>query len=174
MKPKKVLGQSIVIMAVVMTCLSLEVYASVERTVSNRSFRATLLMLSDVKTNTPIPYRVAKHYFAKNNVNHSEYKKIDNQTEFDNLFGSATTMHETPTKINFSKQSILALVGKETAYDTELIPESVIKLSNGDVQVSYRKKVSKVKQTSTSIPVLLLVVDKTEKILGKMTIHQIK
>lgn len=63
-------------------------------------------------------YDVAKNYFVKNTVSddYNGIHKITDQTQFDSLFGAATTMGEDgkPTEIHFDKHVVLAIIQPET------------------------------------------------------------
>lgn len=110
---------------------------------------------------TSVPFLEAKNYFVKNNVQPENLvnPKITSQAEFDNIFGMATTMGEQgkPTPIDFSKQYVIALVGKPTDKATTLTATSLTKSGN-TITLGYTETVGE-KQSYTIQPFLILVVD---------------
>lgn len=63
-----------------------------------------------------IPYVVMNNYFLKNNVVGISYPLITKQEEFSGLFGMAAVMGKdgAPTSVDFSKESVIAIVLPET------------------------------------------------------------
>src|ERR1700750_189284 len=78
-----------------------------------------------------IPYEVAKNYFVKNTFKQDGLQdpKIESKEVFDSVFATATTMNTKPTKIDFSKQYIIAIVGNTTDTATEFSPLSLQKMT---------------------------------------------
>lgn len=116
----------------------------------------------DAASNNEIPYQIASGYFLKNDVDSSllNTKKIETDTLFSELFGSATVMgpNGKPTLIDFSTQYVIPVIENVTEFATEVEPVSLTK-SGDTLTLIYESKVGE-KQTFTSKPVLLLIVDK--------------
>jgi len=124
------------------------------------------------KTNaaTSISYTVAENYFLKNTVQEIPNPKVDNQADFEQMFGMATTMGDNgkPTKIDFSKQFVIVVTKPETDVHTELRPVSLIQSGN-DIVFTY--KVEKgAKQSYTMKPLLAVIVEKNNK--GKIVVKE--
>lgn len=107
------------------------------------------------------PFIVAKHYFVNNKQEEISNPKITTEAEFSQLFGAAATMGEggLPTEIDFTKQYVIAVVKPKTDFTTNLTPVSLIKNEKGEVVFSYAIEQGE-KQTFSSIPCLLIIVDK--------------
>ncbi|MCO6504992.1 MAG: hypothetical protein J6568_06215 [Snodgrassella sp.] len=56
-----------------------------------------------------VPYRVANHYFVKNNIKNKIPSRISNANEFYFYFGEATTMGNTgkPSNIDFNEEEVV-------------------------------------------------------------------
>lgn len=113
---------------------------------------------------TEIAYTIAKRYFVKNTVGPQSLKspKIETEEKFNEYFGAATVMGKDgkPTPINFAKQYVIAVITGDTDFATEIKPLS-LKRENKQIVLSYQLKVG-AKQSFTSSPVLILIVDKKE------------
>ena len=86
--------------------------------------------------------------------------KITSENEFNKLFGMATTMSEEgkPTKIDFAKQFVLAIVLPVTDDATEVNP---IKVEEKGDTLLYTYNVMKgEKQTYSIQPVSIIIIDK--------------
>lgn len=115
----------------------------------------------DSTLNENAPYKEAKNYFVKNTINATlDDPKIENQEDFDKVFGMATTMGENgkPTSIDFSKEFVVALVQEPSTQTIELKPISIRKNSN-ILEIKYRRIVGKTK-SYTSQSSMILVIDK--------------
>jgi hypothetical protein len=108
-----------------------------------------------------IPYVIAQNYFVKNTVNTILNPKIDTEEVFNSYFGMATTMGENgkPTKIDFDKEYVIAVVLPKTDIATTILPVSLKKGSNNSLVFEYKIELND-KQSYTSRPLLLVVVDK--------------
>lgn len=115
----------------------------------------------NVSENNNLPYVIAKGYFVNNTIQNVYNAKITSQKEFEELFGMAATMGKDgmPTKIDFSKQYVIAVVKPKTDRATNIVPISLIK-NNRLVEFTYNVEVGE-KQTYTIRPCLILIVDKT-------------
>lgn len=111
---------------------------------------------------TAVPYTVASNYFVKNTFKQGMLKnaKIESQQAFDQFFGAAPVMGDAgkPTAIDFSKQYAIAVIPAATNNATTLNATS-LKQSGKNITLTYSYKEG-AKQTYTSQPFLLLVVDK--------------
>ena len=113
-------------------------------------------------TEKEIPYIIAKRYFVKNNFiqKNENFFKILNQEKFDEIYGAAAVMGKDgmPTPIDFSKQFVVAIVGKETDLNTLYIPNRLTYQNN---QITFRYEIQESeKQSFTIIPSLLILIDK--------------
>jgi hypothetical protein len=122
-------------------------------------------------SNDSLPFSVAKNYFFNNDQSIPSNPKIDSQALFDKYFGAAAFMGKDgePTRIDFKKQFVIAVVMPVTSYETELSP---VRLSSDNDEMTFRYKVVKgKKQSYETQPLMLIVVDKRyEK--GKVTIQE--
>jgi len=120
-----------------------------------------------------IPFQIAQKYFLKTSVKQIADPKIDSKEEFDALFGSATTMGEggTPTEIDFSKEYVIAISKPENEFATVLHADKIVQHEAGELVVNYKVEVGP-KQSYTSVPLLLLVVDKA--IQGEIVLNEKK
>lgn len=121
----------------------------------------TSVKSGDATLNENIPFKEAKNYFVKNNIDATMYDpKIESQEDFDKVFGMATRMGESgkPTPIDFSKEFIVFQVEDSSTQTIELKPVSINK--NGNIlEIKYKKIVGKT-QSSTSQAVMILIIDK--------------
>lgn len=135
--------------------------SSCKNTMSNDKMENTNVSNNKEKT---IPYTLANNYFVKNNFKIDSFLslKITNKSDFDAIFGMATTMGESgkPTPIDFSKQYVIALIGKETDYSTSFFVNSLKEINN-QIEVSYKETVSTQQQTYAIIPFTILLVNNT-------------
>mgnify|MGYP000865081455 CR=1 FL=1 len=115
---------------------------------------------STTKNNQDIPYKEAQGYFVRNDVTDSIPIYFAERTVFDFFFGCASVMGKggLPTEIDFGKQSVIAVIGKETNRPTEYNPISLYQ-RNDTICLSYKSKVEN-PTTYTMIPVLLVIIDK--------------
>ncbi|MFC4163644.1 hypothetical protein ACFOWU_08270 [Epilithonimonas zeae] len=134
------------------------------------SYIALLLILincnSSVKSgdsilNQEIPYKEAKNYFVKNNMDAAiDDPKFETQEEFDQVFGMATTMGDKgkPTPIDFSKEFVVAQIEDPSNQSIELKPVSIRKNSN-ILEIKYKKVVGE-SQSYTTQTAMILIIDK--------------
>jgi hypothetical protein len=120
--------------------------------------------IADIKTDTipdTIPYTVAQNYFVKNTVDSITNPKIETEEAFKTYFGSATTMGKNgkPTAVDFTKEFAIAVVLPKTDIATIIVPVSLKKGSDNSMVFEYKVTLGN-KQSYTSRPFLLLVVDK--------------
>jgi hypothetical protein len=119
-----------------------------------------------------IPYVVAHNYFVKNTVESIENPKIKTEAVFNSYFGMATTMGENgkPTKIDFDKEYVIAVVLPKSDIASIIKPISLKKEKDNAIVLSYQIE-SGSKQSFVSKPVLILVVDK--KYSGIVSLKQL-
>jgi hypothetical protein len=91
---------------------------------------------------TPIPYTTLENYFVRNDVDCSKQQRliIDNKTDFEKYFGMAAHMGGMPTKVNWNKQFVVALVMPETKRATSINPIAVKVTDNNLLVFSYEVK----------------------------------
>jgi len=119
-----------------------------------------------------IPFKEAESYFTNNNAKPGVVK-IVTQEAFDKYFGAAATMKSSGTKIDFSKQIVLAVIGQQSKNMVSLEAKSVTKKADGTLVLLYRKHVGK-KQGYSSLTSLILVVDKQTAGPGELLAIEIK
>jgi ecotin len=120
-----------------------------------------------------IEYQNIKNYFVKNTVKKEQKRKIENQKEFDALFGSAAIMgaEGKPTPIDFKKQNVIVIIGKTTNYNSSIEITGVAIGAMGTVVVNY-KTIKGAKTTYTIRPFAALLIDKNQT--GKIIFNEIK
>jgi hypothetical protein len=108
-----------------------------------------------------IPFVIAQNYFLKNTVDTIPNPKIETEEVFNSYFGMATTMNKNgnPTSIDFTKEYVIAVVLPKTDIATTILPVSLKKGSNNSLFFEYKIELGD-KQSYTSRPLLLVVVDK--------------
>jgi asparagine N-glycosylation enzyme membrane subunit Stt3 len=107
-----------------------------------------------------VPYIIAKNYFVKNTFQQGMLAspKIESQQAFDEYFGTAVYMGDkgSPTKIDFNKKYVIAVIPQATDKAVELKPIS-LKRSGKTITFTYSYEEGE-KQTYTSQPSLIVVV----------------
>lgn len=117
--------------------------------------------LSAADASRSIAFTVADHYFVNNTVKEFNSHKIADAAEFSQVFGMAAVMGKNgePTKINFAKQYVIAVVKPETDHVTTLTPVSLVKRGDGKMVFTYRCETG-ASQSYTMRPCLIVIVDK--------------
>ena len=107
-----------------------------------------------------VPFDVVRNYFFRNDASIPKEAMIADQASFDRLFGPAAFMGKDgePTKIDFGRQFVLAVVRPVTDVSTELKPVSLAK-EGGELIFTYKEILGE-KQTWSMQPMLLVVVDR--------------
>ncbi len=123
---------------------------------------ATILTCSCSTTST-IPFTEAHNYFFRNDATIPESPMITTEEQFDSLFGMAAFMgpNGTPTKIDFKKEFVIAVVLPVTDIETNLTPVSLTK-DNDVLTFVYDCKQGE-KNSFTTQPLLMIVVDKAHE-----------
>lgn len=108
-----------------------------------------------------IPFTVAKNYFVNNTIKNIDNPKITSQDQFNKIFGAAATMGTgaLPTKIDFTKQYVIAVAKPESEYNTVVTPVSLQK-DNDHLIFTYKVKQGE-KQSYTMRPCLIIIVNNT-------------
>lgn len=110
-----------------------------------------------------IPYKVAKGYFVRNDVDRLTDNKITTKESLDATFGMATVMgvDGRPDDIDFGKEYVIAVDVPTTDYSTEIVPVSLTRNASKDADIVFTYKVIRGDKQSYSIhPLLMLIVDK--------------
>ncbi len=161
--------------------LPVVVYMPENFSVKYKIFKASDALLDakaiDLKQDLPqlgkIEYQIINNYFVKNTVKKGQKRKIENQKEFDALFGAAATMGKDgkPTAIDFKKQNVIAIIGNTTNYNTSYEITGVAMGAMGTVVVSYKTNKG-AKMTYTIRPFTAVTIDKN--LTGKIIFKEIK
>ncbi len=107
----------------------------------------------------PLPHKELHNYFYANNAGKTPPTKITSEDTFERYFGESAYMGKSgePTKVDFGEQFVIALVLPETKYDTQILPQRLIK--RGD-RITLYYKVRQGKARSFTIrPIYLVKVD---------------
>jgi hypothetical protein len=155
---KNVLGVAVVAAFVISSC------NSGKSTTGNANVHA-VEEVSAQDTSTKVPFTTAENYFVKNTYKNEQVEnlKITTQEEFDKIFGMAATMGDRgmPTRIDFSKQYVIAVIGTVTNKKTDFTVNDLLQKSK-EIVLNYTLATGE--ELSFSIqPALLLVVDDTYK-----------
>lgn len=102
-----------------------------------------------------VPYTVATGYFTKNVPTAIKKSVIYSKSEFDSMFGAAATAKSVPTKIDFSKSFVIAVMQKSVDTEQTISPYA-LQLSSGVLQFAYT--INKGEKLSYTIAPLLIVV----------------
>ena len=107
-----------------------------------------------------VPFTVVRNYFFRNDAIIPKDAKITDKASFDRLFGAAVFMGKDgePTKIDFGRQFVIAVVNPVTDISTELKPLSLAKKDN-ELIFNYQEILGE-KQTWSMQPILLVLVDR--------------
>ena len=161
--------------------LPVVVYIPENFIVKYKIFKASDALLDakaiDLKQDLPqlgrIEYQIINNYFVKNTVKKGQKRKIENQKEFDALFGAAATMGKDgkPTAIDFKKQNVIAIIGNTTNYNTSYEITGVAMGAMGTVVVSYKTNKG-AKMTYSIRPFTAVTIDKN--LTGKIIFKEIK
>jgi len=108
-----------------------------------------------------VPFTIANRYFVNNTYNDGDLlnPKISTPEQFKKIFGMATIMgpNGKPTAIDFSRQYVVAVIGKLTDRNTSINMNSLKQKDNG-ILLTY--KVTEGEKGSVTIrPALMIIVD---------------
>lgn len=86
-----------------------------------------------------VPFTVLQNYYVRNDVpvDKPQHLVLDNQQDFEAVFGTAALMGGAPTDINWKTQYVIAIVLPETNRTTNFLPMEV-KQSPGNVIYYYQ------------------------------------
>ena len=90
-----------------------------------------------VTTDSIVPYRLAENYFATSD---SLPLTITTAEEQEKYLGMATSMGNTPTTIDWSREFVIPIVLPSTDSSMEIIPVSLVRNTSGGLTLSYRLK----------------------------------
>lgn len=118
-----------------------------------------------------LPYKIAKNYYLKASQTYLNNPKIESQEEFNNLFGyaSISSNEGASTKIDFSKQYVIAVTKNETNLETILKPLNLQKKGN-ELILTYKYVTGEKKSFSTK-PNFAIIVNKS--ITGKIVLKEV-
>lgn len=107
------------------------------------------------------PYTVLENYFVRNTVKPTKRYRIvlDNEKDFDAIFGHASLMGRLPTDINWKKQYVVAIMLPETNRSTMVTPLDV-KQSPGNVIFYYQVNTGH-KTSYTIVPFAAVALERT-------------
>lgn len=115
-----------------------------------------------LETETDISYIKANRYFVNNTLENKqvEYLKLTCQKDFDKYFGPSPVMGKNgePTKIDFKKSFVLAIVGQVTDKETTFEVTS-LKEKQNTIELKYRIKQDVVSRDYAIHPFEMIVVD---------------
>lgn len=125
---------------------------------------ASCLVTSCHSASSDIPYTVMEHYFQSNKVEQLPSATVTTAEEFQQLFGMASVMgeHGTPTPVDFEKEYVIAVSKPATDIETELVPVSLKRDSDGNIEFIYKTKTGD-KVSYKMTPCLLIKVDNQYK-----------
>jgi hypothetical protein len=92
-------------------------------------------MAGVVTTDSIVPYRLAENYFATSD---SLPTVITSAKEQEKNVGMATSMGNTPTTIDWSREFVIPIALPPTGTETEIIPVSLVRNSSGGLTLTYR------------------------------------
>ena len=90
-----------------------------------------------VTTDSIVPYRLAENYFATSD---SLPTVITSAKEQEKHLGMATSMGNTPTTIDWSREFVIPIALPPAGTETEIIPVSLVRNTSGGLTLSYRLK----------------------------------
>ena len=90
-----------------------------------------------VTTDSIVPYRLAENYFAASD---SLPTVITSAKEQEKYLGMATSMGNTPTTIDWSREFVIPIVLPSTDSSMEIIPVSLVRNTSGGLTLTYRLK----------------------------------
>ncbi|MBQ9819821.1 MAG: pyridoxamine 5'-phosphate oxidase family protein [Bacteroidales bacterium] len=120
-----------------------------------------MMLLSCRETSGPVPFQEVERYFFRNDAAIPEDARIDSQEAFDRLFAPAAVMGRggTPTPVDFSRETVIAVVCPVTDRATELRPESLVR-EGGELVFTCTETVGEPQGWSMQ-PVLLVKVNRS-------------
>ena len=141
-------------------------------------FFAVLALLVSCNATTPLaydgplPHKELHNYFYANNAGNTPPTKIPSEDTFERYFGASAYMGKggEPTKVDFGAQFVIALVLPETKYDTQILPQRLIK--RGDRITLYYKVRQGRARSFTIRPIYLVKVDSQYEAAEVVTVRE--
>lgn len=114
------------------------------------------MMLGACSTSKDVAFQTVNNYFYRNDATRRP-QKITTQQQFDSLFGAAAFMGKDgePTRIDFSKEFVIAVIRDTTSYEDLLTPRS-LKLEGDSLVFTYQETLGKERRSYQIQPVLLI------------------
>ena len=110
--------------------------------------------------------------FYANNAGKTPPTKITTEDTFERYFGESAYMGKSgePTRVDFDAQFVIALVLPETKYDTQILPQRLIK--RGDRITLYYKVRQGRARSFTIRPIYLVKVDSQYEAAEVVTVRE--
>lgn len=114
-----------------------------------------------------IPFEIASHYFIKNTAYNKDLTStvISDSIKFDSIFGVAAVMGPggVPKPIDFKTKFVVALIDAESDRSPSFDILTIEKDQKGEVIVNYEYNQSEEKQSFTTRPCSIIVLDKKQE-----------
>lgn len=121
--------------------------------------------IPEAEQQNSVPYTMAANYFVRNDVDNSLItRKITSAGQLEEYFGTAATMGNLPTPIDFSRQYAVAIITPTTNRETSIAVKRFTS-NKGKLTITYRA-IEGAELSYTTRPFLLLLVDNDYK--GKL------
>lgn len=120
-----------------------------------------------VTTDSIVPYHLAENYFATSD---SLPTVITSAKEQEKYLGMATSMGNTPTTIDWSREFVIPIVLPSTDSSMEIIPVSLVRNTSGGLTLSYRLKQGISHHGSEMRPFVAIIVSR--EYLAPVTLQQ--
>ncbi len=110
-----------------------------------------------------IPFIGIENYFVKNTAKRIGFVKIETAEDFETVFGMAGSSGAggQPTKIDFSKQYVMAVIKPTTDLSTTLAPKTLERNAKGQLVLTYMYTTGE-KQNYSTRPNFAIGVNKSE------------
>lgn len=117
---------------------------------------AATMMMMGCSSTQDIAFQTVNNYFYRNDATQRP-QKIESQEQFDSLFGAAAFMGKDgqPTKVDFNREFVIAIVRDTTSYEDLLTPVS-LKLAGDSLVFTYQEQLGKERRTYQIQPILLV------------------
>lgn len=117
---------------------------------------AATMMMMGCSSTQDIAFQTVNNYFYRNDATQRP-QKIESQEQFDSLFGAAAFMGKDgqPTKVDFNREFVIAIVRDTTSYEDLLTPVS-LKLVGDSLVFTYQEQLGKERRSFQIQPILLV------------------
>lgn len=117
---------------------------------------AATMMMMGCSSTQDIAFQTVNNYFYRNDATQRP-QKIESQEQFDSLFGAAAFMGKDgqPTKVDFNREFVIAIVRDTTSYEDLLTPVS-LKLAGDSLVFTYQEQLGKERRSFQIQPILLV------------------